>query len=344
MRTHARFSRGLALASCGALVSGLAFLPAGPASALGPLTQVYEATGTSSADASCTVTSGSSSVTNGPKDFHHGHAKGSVNLITTWTNGSNSSDVTTVTGRYGGSANLVKKHGAFRGGSVSGSGHVTITRALGSSSTCNVSAQLLNIVELLATQPTGWFYVTRNTTKGSLTETVVASPTLGKPALFEVYQGGKSSVTQRAFVKHGQYLIALAAGIEAGDYPIILSKNGSGVSRASNKNTLTAFFRNAGSELKAAKGSATQFVKFPGSVSCSHRSASLTWRGGASQVASSAFLVNGKKKASVTNPNAGHRVVLHHLSSTADNKISVKLSLKHGGKQTATDLYVPCHE
>lgn len=344
MRTHARFNRGFVLASCGALVSGVAFLPAGPASALGPITQIYEVQGTSSADSSCSVTSGSANVTDGPKQFHHGHAKGSVNLVTTWTSGSDSSDITNVAGHYGGTGQLVKRHGGFRSGSVSGSGHVTISRSLGSSSTCAVSAQFINVVEALTTQPTGWFYVTRSTTKGSLTETVVTDPSVTKPVLFEIYQGGKSFVTQRAFVPHGQYLIALAAGIEAGDFPILINKSGAGVTRASNKNVLTAFFRNAGSSLDGVTGSAGHYVKFPGSVSCSHHSAKLTWAGSASKVATSSIFVNGKKKASVTNPKAGHHVVLRHLSSTADNDISVKLSLKAGGNPTASDMFVPCHE
>jgi hypothetical protein len=40
--------------------------------------------------------------------------------------------------------------------------------------------------------------------------------------------------------------------------------------------------------------------------------------------------------------SAGRRVVLRHFGKTADNKITAKLSLKAGGKASASRLYVPC--
>lgn len=342
MPRHARFSRTFTLTSCGVLLAGLALVPAGPASAV-PVPSEYEAQGSSTADSSCTVTSGNQSATNGPKMLHQGHAKGGVNLATTWTNTGNSSDVTTVSAHYGGTASLSTHNGTLRNALLKGSGDVTVTRALGSSSTCAVGATLANILLFETHQPAGWFYVTRNTSKISVTETVVENAHSGAPAIFELYQGGASSVTQRAFTKQGLYVTELVAGIQGGVRQILL-KSGGTVSRSSLKNTLAVQFHNAGSAFSRAKGSATKFVKFPGSVSCAHHSAKLTWTGRASQVAGGAFYVNGKKKASVSSPKSGHHVVLHHLSPTADNTISVKLSLKGGGKATASDLYVPCHE
>lgn len=341
MRTHARISRGLALASCGVLVTGLAFV-AGPASAL-PHVQVYIAQGTSSAAAGCTVTSGSANSTVGPKNLHNGSAKGGVNLITTWTNGSDSSDIVSVNGHYSGTGHLTKKSGAFKSASITGSGSVSIAKAI-STSTCDVDAQLLNAVEFTSTQPAGWYYITRSTSKGSLVEMVVSkSATLVRPALFVAYQGGANTVTERAFVSSGQYVTLLAAGIEAGDFPILLNKHGS-VQRGSLRNTVTASFHKAGSSFSGASGAGVKFVRFPSSISCSGHKATLTWKASASQVASSTFFVNGKKKASVSSPKGGRRVVLKHLSATTDNTISVNLSLKSGGKSTATDLFVPCHE
>lgn len=347
MRSRTRFTRGLALASCGALASGLAFLPAGPASAA-PTLQVYVAQGSSSANSACSVTSGDSFSTNGPNPLHHGHGKGAVNLSTTWTNGSDSSDVSTVTGHYGGKTRVVKKNGGFRSATLSGSGHLSFVRALGKASTCAVSGQLVNAVETVTKQPSGWYYVTRKTTnKNSLTETIVAPGSgLGTttPVLFEIYQGGPNKVTERAYVSHGTYVTALVAGIEGGAFPLLLGKNGGTISRGSTTNSMSAVFRNAGSALSKAKGRAAHFVKLPGSVSCSHHSATLTWSSSAAKVASSAFFVNGKKKASVSRPKAGHRVVLRHLGPKADNSISVKLSLKGGGSASAAATYVPCHD
>ena len=167
---------------------------------------------------------------------------------------------------------------------------------------------------------------------------------LTKPVIFEAYQGGANSVTQRAFVTSGQYVTLLAAGIEGGDFPILTSKQGGTVSRGNLKNSMSAQFYNAGSSFGGAKGAGTQFVRFPGSISCSHHSATLTWKPSASKVASGSFLVNGKKKASVSNPKPGKRLVLRHLSKTADTTITANLSLKSGGQATATQTFVPCSD
>ncbi len=335
MTSH-RLRNVFALASCTALAAGLAALPAGPASALAPV-QAYITQANSNADAGCTVTSGSSDVFGTPKNLVNGRSKGAVNLITTWTNGSNSADVTSVTGHYAGSTHLVKHHGAFSSVTLSGSGSINITRALGSASTCAVGARLLNAIEFTSTQPAGWYYVTRSTVKNALSETVVAKSLSSPitPVLFESYQGGKNTVTQRAFVPAGPYITALIAGIESGNFPLLNSK-------AANTNTMSAVFRKSGSALAGTKGSGGQFVSFPASISCSHHTAKLTWKSGASKVAGGSFSVNGSKKASVSNPQAGHHVVLRHLSKTADNKITANLTLKGGGHAKASRLYVPC--
>ncbi len=85
-------------------------------------------------------------------------------------------------------------------------------------------------------------------------------------------------------------------------------------------------------------------MKFPGSVSCSHRSATLTFKAGASALSGASFFVNGKQKASVSNPRSGHRVVLRHLSKTADTTIRCPAVLNGGGKASVTQAYVPCHD
>jgi hypothetical protein len=337
MRISLRSRHALAIGSCAALAAGLAAVPVGPASAA-PSIQVYVVQGNSNADSACSVTSGSADTPFTQKPLIHGRRHGAVNLLTTWTNDGDPSDVTSVTGHYSGSTHLVKHNGAFSSATLTGSGHIDITRALGSASSCEVGARLLNAVEFVTKQPAGWYYVTRSTVKNSLTETIVApgsGSSVATPVLFEAYQGGKGTVTQRAFVSKGKYVTALVAGIEAGKFPLITTK-------AANVNTMSAVFRNAGSALSATSGSAGKFVKFPASVSCSHHSAKLTWTGKAGQVAGGSFFVNGHKKASVSNPKAGHSVVLHHLGKSADNKITAKLSLTSGGKTSASRLYVPC--
>jgi hypothetical protein len=339
MRTHARLSRGLALASCGALVTGLGLVGA-PASAAIP--SQFEVQGSSDAASSCSVTSGSDNVMNGPKALHHGKAKGSVNLNTTWTDGTNSSDTTNVAGHFSGTANVKAPHDVLKSATLTGTGNVSISRALGKASVCDVSASLASVVEFESQQhKAGWFYVTRTSSKGAVAEIIVANEVTEQPIVLEIYQGGATTTTLRGFAKPGTYINELIAGIQAGAVTILL-KHGGTVSRTALKNVLSESFHAAGSALHGAHGSATRFVKFPASVSCSHHSATLTWKSHASQVASGAFSVNGKKRASVSNPKAGHKVVLRHLSSTADNTISAHLSLRNGGKPSASDLYVPC--
>jgi hypothetical protein len=97
-----------------------------------------------------------------------------------------------------------------------------------------------------------------------------------------------------------------------------------------------------GSAVSAATGAGTSYVAFPGSVTCGNHRATLRWKPGAGQVLSGAFLVNGTKKASDSSPRSGEKIVLEHLSSTADLKITAKLRLKGGGNATATRAYALC--
>jgi hypothetical protein len=112
-----------------------------------------------------------------------------------------------------------------------------------------------------------------------------------------------------------------------------LKSAGGSVQRASLANHMTGRFYVAGSALGGTHGAAGRFVRFPASVSCTHHSAKLTWTGNAGQVASGAFFVNGHRKKSV---------ILRHLDKTTDNKITAKLSLKGGGRSSASRVYVPC--
>jgi hypothetical protein len=324
------------------LAAGLAWLPAGPAAAV-TIPSQYAVQGSSDADSDCSVTAGSSSATNGPKNLHHGRAKGAVNLATTWTNDLDSSDITSVTGHYGGSTHVVKHNGTFKAATLTGSGQVTVSRALGSSSLCDVSATLLNLVEFQSSQPTGWYYVTRNTSKSSVVELAVLKASSQSPVFFELYQGGHNTVTQRAFVGRGSYITALVAGIQGGKVQVAL-KNGGSVSRSGLSNNLSATFHKAGSALGGTKGAGASYVEFPGSVSCGSHRATLRWKPSASHVAAGAFFVNGNKKAADSTPQGGEKIVLKHLSPKADLKITAKLQLEGGGSAVATRSYVPCKD
>ncbi len=188
----------------------------------------------------------------------------------------------------------------------------------------------------------GWLYVTRDTTEKNAEAVFVALHAgTNVTVVLEEYAGGPSHATERGFLTPGSYaipewLLALLAG------PGALFKHG-GVERSSLHTRMTGAFYAAGAAYGKAHGAAGAFVRFPGSISCRHHSAKLTWTGKAGHVASGSFSVNGHQSAHVTNPQAGHSVVLRHLSKTADNTISAKLSLDGGGTASAARAYVPCH-
>ena len=99
------------------------------------------------------------------------------------------------------------------------------------------------------------------------------------------------------------------------------------MSRASLTSKFTGTFHAAGAATGRTSGAGKRFVSFPGSISCSHHSATLRWTSAAGGVTQGAFLVNGHQKASDGNPRSGHRIVLRHLSRTADTTITAKLTL-----------------
>ena len=229
---------------------------------------------------------------------------------------------------------------------MAGSGNATLTKALGNASQCRTTG-FLSVqaqTQFTETKP-GWLYVNRNTGASAETVFVVGNPTTMQTVLFELYVGNASKATARGFLSAGTYIVpqwavVLVAGDGGG---IFKSAPGGGtVERTSLASKMTGKFYAAGSAFGGTKGTAGHYVRFPGSVSCSHHSAKLTWTSRAGQVASASFFVNGKKKASVSSPRAGRSVVLRHLSKTADNTITARLSLQGGGKASASRAYVPC--
>jgi hypothetical protein len=240
----------------------------------------------------------------------------------------------------------VSKHqGDLAGFTMGGSGNIVITRALGNATQCDTSAAIgvTSMTDYTESRP-GWLYVTRDTKKPAETIFVAIDNTHQRVVVFEEYFGAASKATERGFMSPGsfsipEWILAVTAGTTGG---IILKDGGGTVQRSSLDTSMTGKFYGAGSAYGGVKGAAGAYVAFPGSVSCSHHTAKLTWKSGASKVAGGSFFVNGKKKASVSNPQAGHHVVLRHLSGTADNKISVGLTLRGGGHASAARAYVPC--
>jgi hypothetical protein len=349
MRPSPRARRIVATAASVSLVAALAWLPSGAAFATVQNTFFAVADGNSSYTGAgvfdCPLTAGVDNPQSAPATFSAGTESRSVNLNQTFTSTANSADATTVVGHYKGSLSVSKSGGDLTGFTMSGSGSATITKALGNASQCRTGAVLgVESQTSFTESKPGWLYVTRDTGKSAETLFVAANQTTMEAVLFEIYFGNASKATARGFLTPGTYIIPewLVAMI-AGDGGIAKSAAGGGTAeRSSLGSRMTGKFYAAGSAFSRTKGAAARFVRFPGSISCSHHTAKLTWTGHAGQVAGGSFFVNGKKKATVSSPRAGHSVVLRHLSKTADNTITAKLSLVGGGKASASRVYVPC--
>ncbi len=344
MRSSGRLRRTLALTACGGLASALAWLPAGPASA--SVLNEYAAEASAQADytgtvsgADCTLTAGDNSVESTPTDFSAGSHTASVNLDATFTNSTDSSDTVRVTGHYKGTYAVTKKHGDLTSLSLGGRGTITVRHAIGNASLCAGAGSAGGFAQALFTEhKAGWFYLTRDTARSAASIFLMINDVTGEAVVLDLYEGDNSSSTSRTFLKPGTYLVEeLFGGVQSGGGGILAKQ-----ARASLTSKLTATFHAAGSATGKTSGAGKKFVSFPGSVSCSHHSATLRWTSAAGHVAKGSFLVNGHQTASDSNPRAGHKIVLRHLSKTADTTITAKLSLSGGGQASATRAYAPC--
>lgn len=334
-RTRLRTRRALALSATGVLAAGLAWLPAGPASAT--VAALFGAGGHAQTGSSCTLTSGDANPTDNTPLFSAGTKSRSVNLDATFTNTADPTDVVHASGHYSGSTTVEKKRGNLSSVVLSGRGSVSIDSAQGSSTACDPSAYVAVATQLQfdETSP-GWLYVQRSTVdKPGLAETIFAKNTLtGAPVIFELYQGGRSNASTRGFLEPGTYAGGIAVGLTAGNQ-IVLEKT-------QPRSSASVVFHRAGSALRGTRGPGRAYVSFPSSVSCATHRATLRWRSSAGKVASGSFYVNGKKKASVSRPRSGRKIVLRHLRSSADIVLSTKLHLDNGSSASAKRRYVPC--
>src|SRR5262245_26090258 len=276
--------RALAVSASVGMAGVLAWLPAGSADAVPLPPAQLQAIADSNADSACAVTAGTLPATPPPIPFTHGRASDSSVIDVTWTNGSNSADVTHVTGHYTEKGRMTTAHGSLKTLNLSGQGNITVTKALGASSTCDVEGFVGGMVQApMEVATSGWVYLTRTQPKGTISETAIESAD-GTPFV-EIFAGPKNTSSTRVFLPAGQYLLL----------SVFEFSNGQLFLKAAPSVSLSATFRPAGSAVGAAKGAAGAYVTFPGSVSCAHHSATLTWKGKAGQVGQGTFLVNGQK-------------------------------------------------
>jgi hypothetical protein len=326
--------RVLALTATGGLVAAVGWLPAAPANAA--VQAGLLAVGEAGTSGSCTLTSGDDNPETATPVFSHGQKTRSVDLDATFTNTGDSSDVVQMSGHYTGTVKVARKGANLGSASLTGSGHVKVSSDLGSSTACDPTAEVLSVFQSQFTESQkGWLYVERTTpAKAGITELITQNTDTGAAVAFEIYQGGQSHALSRGFVTPGNFSGVMVVGLTAGDTGVLLKR--------APTSSLSMVFHKVGSAVAGTKGAGKRYVEFPGAVSCSKHTATLGWKASAGQVDSATFLVNGKQKASDGTPRGGDRIVLRHLSSTDDLKITAKLRLKGGGRATATRSYVPC--
>ena len=288
-------------------------------------------------NSSCTLTSGTDTTAASSGIFSAGTRKRHALFAGTFTNSGNASDTVDTSGEYTGTERMTKKGGDLAKASVSGTGSVSVDAALGANTDCGPSVTVEATGEMQFTEHhSGWLYLERTTpAKQGFVLTQLENSNTNAAVLFEIFFGGQSHALSRAFVKPGVYEGSLAIGLSFG-------AAGPFAKAASSRTSASVTFHKSGSALGRPKGAGKAYVELPGSVSCDHHKATLRWKASASHVASAAFFVNGKKKATDATPRGGEKIVLKHLKARADIKIAAKLQLKGGGSATATRTYVPC--
>ncbi len=345
MRPSTRVHRALAVSASAGLVSALAWLPAGPASAAVANTLAAAANVSSEFTGvgafNCDLTSGEDSVLSTEAQFSSGVKTRSARLDATFTSEADPSDITRVTGHFKGDLNVSKHHGDLAAFTLAGSGNATVSRAKGNASQCatSVFAGVEATTDFTETKP-GWLYVTRDTSDSAESAIFAFNKLTNQTVLFEEFFGGASRSTERAFLTPSSYGIPeLVVGVDNG----LLAAAKTGSTRPGDlASRMTGTFIAAGSAFSTAHGAGTAFVRFPGAISCRHHSARLTLTGRAGRLASASFFVNGAKVATVSHPKAGKRVALRALGARADNKITARMMLAGGGRVSATRRYVPC--
>jgi hypothetical protein len=299
---------------------------------------MFGAQANASTSSSCALTSspGSDNPSSPVSNFSSGTKTHSVNLDASFANTGDASDTVEMIGHYASTLTVAKSGGSLTKAVMSGSGSVSVHRALGNATACAPQALVdgFSIASFTESKP-GWMLVDRQTVaKQGLALAAVVHNGTGDTVAFDLWQGRASHATERGFVTPGSYQFELAVGLTAGVVPPLL--------KSPPKTTVSMAFHPAGSAPFGTAGSGKRFVSFPSSVSCGTHKATLRWTSNAGKVASGAFLVNGVKKASDATPHPGEAIVLKHLSSTADNTITAKLKLKSGGSASASRTYLPC--
>lgn len=334
MRRSTYLRRACAATASAGLAAGLAWLPAGPASALVKTELVLQ--GAANLDTgACPVTSGGNKTIATPL-FSHGKRTRSLNFSATFTNTGDPSDTVQASGHYRATWAVAKKGADLHKVSLTGSGTVSLDVAKGAGTGCGDPSAVAEGGGILqfTEHHDGWFYVERTTPAiQGVAVTEVQNSATDAPVQLDLFQGGASHAVSRGFSKAGPFNAEIFVGVTTGN---------TGLAKRAPHSSISMVFYRTGSALTGTKGAGKSYLAFPRSVSCGAHQATLRWKSRAGHVAAGSFLVNGKKKASDGSPKGGEKIVLKHLKSTADITLTAKLRLENGGSATATRSYVPC--
>ncbi len=339
--------RAMAATACAGVAVALAWIPAGSAQAA--VHSAFIASASTSADytgagsGDCNLLTGVQESQSPESDFSGGTRHATTSTSATYVNSNDATDRVHVKAASNATITVHKSGQDMSSFALSATGKVTVKNDLADASACRGGGEALGQAMVAFTEhKAGWFYLTRDTAKNSVTTFVVVNEDTGDLVTLDFWEGDESHATSRAFLTPGTYQIAeTQTGVAVGTGGIF--KRSAHESRSAKVSaSLHARFVKAGSAPAGTKGAGRSYVAFPASVSCGTHRATLQWKSSASHVASGAFLVNGSKKASDGSPRGGEKIVLKHLSKTADLKITAKLRLKSGGTATATRTYAPC--
>ncbi len=329
MTNHRRTRRGLALAGGTTLITALALLPVGPASAA-PASGSLVLSATVQAAGTCNATAGPPDQ---PTPLANGRATDSIDLSATVSDPADLGDVSTVTGHVASSGAATLSHGSISSFRISSTGQVSVVKDQGSGSSCDARGSISSFLAVtLPVATKGWLYVTRDQGPDQVTHVSVVGTGGGTP-ITSVFGGPALHATDRVFLSPGTYQGQFDTQFVGGTFSI---------GKAASTNAISGRFVRAGGALSGATGSGTPYVALPGATACSAHTATLGWTGKAGQVRSASVLVNGVKRASASSPKAGTSLVLKKLSATQDLKVTEKLLMKDGSRKTATRSYVPC--
>lgn len=188
----------------------------------------------------------------------------------------------------------------------------------------------------------GWLTLTTTTTAGGESQIVVQSAS-GDQAVMEVDRGTHGTSTRRMFFPAGIYMVQIAHSVWSS------TDGGPAAASASMKGTVT--FAPAGAATAAAAGTGTPYVAL-GARSCAADSVTATFPSAKlrKRIASTTFLVNGVKKATVKKATTAP-VVLTGISDTAAATVQAVVQLKDtkkkgkkvkGKKVVTARSYLPC--